>query len=323
MWKEYKETFDGVHASQRLKAEVLNMKREENATKRRRIPAAALAAAILVIALAGTAVGRDYWINASGKITVDPSSGDDEQGTRISTAVEFVPVEKLSDAVLKRAEQVDIGSDILAFNSWSEAEEYLGLEISNNARLDQMDPVPQTAGELMGITPEDGEDPAVSGNCLLRLGYVHKKPMTLHLVAAYREEDILVYTSASLHTDLGQKEDHTGTPSDNWAPPEDDAGAAEGTYAYDGAYDSRSGGVYSMYSNPDLRENDIEIYVTSRGLETVIISAVDPGETGHFAYICHFVKDSAEFMVGVKGEAADDQSAAGLALLKEILDAYV
>ena len=53
MWKEYKETFDGVHASQRLKTEVLNVKQEENAEKKRRIPAAALVAAMLVLVLAG------------------------------------------------------------------------------------------------------------------------------------------------------------------------------------------------------------------------------------------------------------------------------
>lgn len=68
MWKEYKETFDGVHASQRLKTEVLNMKREENAAGKRRIPAAALAAAILVIALAGTALAAGYL----GRVTIVP-----------------------------------------------------------------------------------------------------------------------------------------------------------------------------------------------------------------------------------------------------------
>ena len=55
MEKEYRELFDGVRASGRLRMEVMNMKREE--TKRvRRIPRAALIAAALVLALAGTAV---------------------------------------------------------------------------------------------------------------------------------------------------------------------------------------------------------------------------------------------------------------------------
>ena len=49
----YRKTFDAVHASQALKQEVMDMTRAER-KKRRRMPEAAVIAAVLVLALAGT-----------------------------------------------------------------------------------------------------------------------------------------------------------------------------------------------------------------------------------------------------------------------------
>ena len=92
MWKEYKETFDGVHASQRLKMEVLNMKREENVTKKHRIPAAALVAAALVIALAGTAVAEGLF----GRVSVSAGTRDGDGGHTFHGNFQTVPLESLS-----------------------------------------------------------------------------------------------------------------------------------------------------------------------------------------------------------------------------------
>lgn len=189
MWKEYKETFDGVHASQRLKTEVLNMKREENATKRRRVPAAALVAAILVIVLAGTAVAAEYYINRKN-VTVEPMEGSYENGYSVKGDMENIPVESLSKAVLERAAQSETENDILPFDSWSEAEAFLGLEIANNARLEKM----QTKETWIQIADE----PRVSGNCLLRLQYDENGPDMIQLLADYRENDIIISTEAVL-----------------------------------------------------------------------------------------------------------------------------
>ena len=92
MEKEYRELFDGVRASGRLRMEVMNMKREE--TKRvRRIPRAALIAAALVLALAGTAVAY------LSRVTVAPY-GD---GYSVHAEAGNVPLASLSEVVLQRA----------------------------------------------------------------------------------------------------------------------------------------------------------------------------------------------------------------------------
>lgn len=141
MWKEYKETFDGVHASQRLKTEVLNMKREKNAARNRRIPTAALAAAILVIALAGTALAAGYL----GRVTIVPMeqvmgrTGGDTHA--IYGNCERIPVESLSDEVLAFAAETGTPDDGMIkaerdFASFAECESFLGLELADNPVLE-------------------------------------------------------------------------------------------------------------------------------------------------------------------------------------------
>lgn len=57
MKKLYQETFDEIHASEALRQEVMNLTRQERRSPRRhRLPAAMLAAVLVVIALMGTAV---------------------------------------------------------------------------------------------------------------------------------------------------------------------------------------------------------------------------------------------------------------------------
>ena len=57
MYQRYRETFDGIHASHRLRQEVLNMtKQERNPPRGRGIPKGVLIAAVLVLALTGTAL---------------------------------------------------------------------------------------------------------------------------------------------------------------------------------------------------------------------------------------------------------------------------
>ena len=107
MEKEYRELFDGVRASGRLRMEVMNMKREE--TKRvRRIPRAALIAAALVLALAGTAVAY------LSRVTVAPY-GD---GYSVHAEAGNVPLASLSEVVLQRAANADSRADALPFQSW-------------------------------------------------------------------------------------------------------------------------------------------------------------------------------------------------------------
>ena len=64
----YRETFDEVHASDTLRREVWSMtKQEQNTPKRCRVPAAALAAAVLVLALTGTTLAASGLVPGSMK----------------------------------------------------------------------------------------------------------------------------------------------------------------------------------------------------------------------------------------------------------------
>lgn len=184
MWKEYKETFDGVHASQRLKTEVLNMKREESATKKRKAPAAALAAAILVITLAGTALAY------MSRVTVAPY-GD---GYRVQAEAGSIPLSSLPEDILQRAASATDIADILPFQSWDEAEAYLGLEIADNARLDQMGR--HKYGMSLG---ENGK--SVVAPCLIWLDFCEALPSCIRLDASYQEENFSVVEEAVLLVD--------------------------------------------------------------------------------------------------------------------------
>lgn len=126
MWKEYKETFDGVHASQRLKTEVLNMKREENVTKRRRIPAAVLVAAILVIALAGTALAGvfDY-------LNLQVFSNAEDIGYAVTgSPMTKYPLSAFSPALLEASDSRDgLAVVDFSFDTWEEVRKFVGLDI--------------------------------------------------------------------------------------------------------------------------------------------------------------------------------------------------
>ena len=56
----YRETFDGIHASQALRQEVLNMTKREKAAVKRQVPRIGLIAAVIVLVLAGTALAASF-----------------------------------------------------------------------------------------------------------------------------------------------------------------------------------------------------------------------------------------------------------------------
>lgn len=120
------------------KREALSMKQ----TNRRRIPAAALAGAVLVIVLAGTALAAGYW----GRVTIIPQNrdtgGGKESNYEIYGNCDPIPAENLSEAVLALVAETDeFGSGMIArdFASLSECEAFLGLELADNPVLEQQD----------------------------------------------------------------------------------------------------------------------------------------------------------------------------------------
>ena len=185
MREKYKETFDGVHASQRLKTEVMNMTREENATRKHRIPAAALVAAILVIALAGTAVAEGLL----GRVSVSPGTSDGGSGHTFHGNFQTVPLESLSEELLAYSKSGE-WQRTLAFDSWTEAEEFIGVEVANNSRLEQT--VPMESGFQLENMPE------IRGNCLVTVTNSQHLPASVRMKADYHDDNADIHIFAVL-----------------------------------------------------------------------------------------------------------------------------
>lgn len=138
-------------------ADLLREKKEVSSMKqmnRRRIPAAALVGAVLVIVLAGTALAAGYW----GRITIIPQNqdtgGGKESNYEIYGNCDPIPAESLSEEVLALVAETDeFGSGMIArdFASLSECEAFLGLELADNPVLEQqahtlyVDGMPETS----------------------------------------------------------------------------------------------------------------------------------------------------------------------------------
>lgn len=157
MEKEYRELFDGVRASDRLRREVMNMKREE--TKRiRRIPRAALIAAVLVVILAGTALAAELL----GYIQIDLKNPDETntsgEGYTGGAAYQTIPGESLSEAALERAAGMEDVFGNWKFDSWSEAAAFLGIELLSNPKLEELPPVKKKGGCDAMVWIYSGED---------------------------------------------------------------------------------------------------------------------------------------------------------------------
>lgn len=116
----YRETFDHVHASEALRQEVWSMtRRERNEEKRRRIPAAALIAAILVLALTGTtlaAVGvpgtiKGWFVREWAELSGGEMS--DEQLSLIDELTQQVGVSDTSNGVTVTLDSLTCGDSTL------------------------------------------------------------------------------------------------------------------------------------------------------------------------------------------------------------------
>lgn len=179
MRKEYREVFGEVHASGRLREEVMNVKHAENAGMRpkRRVPTAALIAAVLVVVLAGTALAGEYL----GRFRIEWLSSFQTPEGEIdgySVALEDVrfPAEELSDEVFAIGKEIGDVHRRIAFDSWAECEEFLGVDLADNPRL----------AEMQKSTCSIGRDRA---HAWLYLSYEDLLPSTISADAYYRQEN--------------------------------------------------------------------------------------------------------------------------------------
>lgn len=278
MWKEYKETFDGVHASQRLKAEVLNMKREENATKRRRIPAALAAALVLV--LAGTAVAA---LEYRGRVSIAPIEDSYENGYILQGDIPSIPAQRLSREVLDCAAQAGKESDTWTFDSWSEAETFLGLKVGDNPVLDRMaEWIPPYAPDL---TPEELR------SCTVIMSSSAGLPNMIDMRASYFREDTNFYFLARAVI------------------------LVEGPWGGDRSYNASTpidrGAIVEEY----VTANGLDVTIVDSDRT---ISRPDGSSFEAQTYTAYFILDDALFSV----ETAVVGDSNPLDSLKEVLDAY-
>lgn len=286
MQNEYRKLFDGVHASQRLKAEVLNMKHTQEHPWKRRLPAAALVAAVLALALTGTALAAEHF----GYLRFTPLNVAGETGYWIETTTPNISKEQLSEEFLARLEEKPYQAQVFPFTSLDELEAFIGLEIADNPRLELMEQ------ELHDSKPFQPHDPIVQGNWLLDADCTEDGLLcSLHALSSYYEENFYVdVTAAALLKESDSDID----------------------YAYKVGY-----GVTT-----ETESVDTENYVTPNGIEVTIFTAETPmiGENGPctiITYEANFTLNN--FIFHLRTSVEETQSAdRTLATLKEVLDAY-
>lgn len=186
MEKQYRELFDGVRASDRLRMEVMNMKREESKPIRR-VPRAALIAAALAVILAGTALAVEIIYS---KLHIQVNDGE---GFCVTDAAPIQPKEVLSDEFLEYAAQIEKDSELIGFDSWEEAEEFTGLDFVRNSYLDQME---QVGTGWLDSSPESVR------NCIL-VSYTQQRPWRIEVDGSYQAGDFVVRQIASVRIGPG------------------------------------------------------------------------------------------------------------------------
>lgn len=109
----YRKTFDEVHASEALRQEVLNMTKQEKSVVKRQVPRMLLIAAILVLALAGTALaaalpGIQEWFSQQWAKETGKAIETDQMGV-ITRLTDAVGVSATADGVTVTVDSVTRG----------------------------------------------------------------------------------------------------------------------------------------------------------------------------------------------------------------------
>ena len=270
----------------REEKEAANMK--EN--RKRRIPAAALAAAVLVVVLAGTALAAEYF----GKVRIELTDNviGAKDGYWAYGPGGTIPADSFSAEVLALC--ADGGGACLPFDSWSEAEEYLGIELADNAVLDQL---VKAYGVQYEKTTKKGRQVKRRTQCLLTIAAntdLHL-PKGIKLDSSYSKGNCSIFEYVQLLTD-----------------------------AVEGDYEDYKTGIGSAFRG----ESSFQDYVTPSGLEVTICSDVFQKRSSTYTdYMAYFIKNGAFFTVELMSHDSWPADA-GIKFydpwdtLIEILDAY-
>lgn len=179
----------------REKKEVSNMKN----TRKRRLPAAALAAAVLIVVLAGTAIAAEYL----GRIDIellDGFAGEQGEWYSASMAGERVPADSLSEDIWTASASADArGEAHFAFDSRLEAEAFVGLDLADNLRLEQM--------PTRSVTRHYDDQPPFQSPCVVGVGYTSERiPAVVSVQTCYEEPECFVSEFVQFGTDIASEE---------------------------------------------------------------------------------------------------------------------
>ncbi len=147
--------FDQVKLSRKreeaILVDLLNEKKEvsgmKQTTSRRRIPAAVLAAVTLVVVLAGTAAAAEYfgWLKSVRPVEPGEFVDDTTQAAyQIKTEYDKILTEDLTSEALAWITSISDSEDGMHnydtkdFDTWQDAEAFLGLELADNSLLEGM-----------------------------------------------------------------------------------------------------------------------------------------------------------------------------------------
>ena len=294
MRKAYQELFDEVHASDKLRAEVMNMKHTENTNRnpRRRIPTAALIAAVLVVALAGTALAIELgdWLKVE---VINPNEeGISIEGLHMTANFTPISLEDLSGDILKQAAESEEDYFNVYFDTRDEAADFMGLELAGN--------------DVLSGLQQDGE---VMAGGLALMGEAERAPSALEMCSLYKSKAYEVTEIAYWEVDTPEfaeyVENFRGTPPGQW----DDVLNVGTTENFDA-----EGEQYSLQE-----------YTTPGGLSAAIVQR--SGEQKPFKHgaafdlrctSAYFVKDSSYHILHCKMDSFDDE----MVMITRILDAY-
>lgn len=104
----------------------------------RAIPRFALMAAVLVFVMAGTAAAIGYFGRVRIEESDHPGGGRWDGSYRAYMSDCVIPLDSLSAEVRDGFSDGTGPSNYISFKSWADAEAFLGLELADNAQLDQM-----------------------------------------------------------------------------------------------------------------------------------------------------------------------------------------
>ena len=296
MENNYRDMMDAVKAPEGLRMEVMKMSEQERTKKTRPLPVrAALAAACIGALLMTAAVAAEVMGFDFVKIFNNKEAEETDLDYVVNgSGVEFIPLSAFSpevQALKGQYEDTDDGyvsSVALAFDSWEEAEEYLGYEIMDNPVLAQ--------GAYVPISLVSKEGDKRSGNCLVHVIFADDGEISLIFVSSRinlptTSHDYMVTVTLYVRHPLVE-------PSDDPI-------------------------VGHKYNGDSWAVEGAEDYLTPDGLETVIVTVGNDGseclDEGS-QYDAHFFLRGIRFNVET-GYRAEDQATA-LPELKQVLDAF-